>query len=106
MNGTFRHSLVPLFAPCTRVLRTQQLINLKQFTASHPARHIARAAATLQPVRPTPSQTAGPVAEFQALGLSPELLVATQENGLTQPTEIQARLLAFVVAMSHIMFRI
>lgn len=91
IGGTFRQSLGPLFAPCAGTFPIQQLISLKQFSPTpRVTKVVARAAATLQPARektqPSEAQWA---AEFRSLGLSPELLVATQEHGLTEPTEIQ-----------------
>ncbi|KAL3144224.1 hypothetical protein ABBQ32_004004 [Trebouxia sp. C0010 RCD-2024] len=92
IGGTFRQSLGPLFAPCASTFPIQQLISLKQFSPTpRVTKVVARATATLQPARqktqPSEAQWA---AEFRSLGLSPELLVATQEHGLTEPTEIQA----------------
>lgn len=92
IGGTFRHSLTPLL-PCAGSFPIQQLINLKQFRpAAHVTKVVTRAAATLQPARQSPQNSETQrAAEFRSLGLSPELLVATQEHGLTEPTEIQVR---------------
>ena len=92
IGGTFRQSLGlgPLLAPCTYA---QQLISLRQFRPNTSStRTIARAASTLQPTKQRKQEPEGQwAAEFRSLGLSPELLVATQEHGLTQPTEIQVK---------------
>ena len=86
IGGTFRQSFGPLFAPYT-----QQLVSLKHFRpVFHPSRLIARAATTAQPAqRKKQELESRRPADFRSLGLSPELLVATQENGLAEPTEIQ-----------------
>lgn len=92
IGGTIRQSLGPLLAPCTYAVHANQLISLRHFkpTSSCP-RTLARAASTLQAVRHKKHEPEEQrAAEFRSLGLSPELLVATQEHGLTQPTEIQA----------------
>ncbi len=91
IGGTFRHSLGPLLAPCAYARQTQQLISLRHFRPIlHPSRIVTRAAATLQPAQQSKQDPDSQwAAEFRSLGLSPELLVATQEHGLTQPTEIQ-----------------
>ena len=91
IGGTFRHSLSPLLVPCATSFPIQQLISLKQFKPSvRVTKIVTRAAATLQPARQKSqlSETQR-AAEFRSLGLSPELLVATKEHGLTEPTEIQ-----------------
>lgn len=92
IGGTFRHmGLTPLLAPCAGSFPIQQLINLKHFKpTAHVTKVVTRAAATLQPARQNAktSETQR-AAEFRSLGLSPELLVATQEHGLIEPTEIQ-----------------
>ena len=93
IGGTFRQSLGlgPLLAPCTYALHAQQLISLRQFRPNtSTTRTVTRAASTLQPTKHRKQEPEGQWAgEFRSLGLSPELLVATQEHGLTQPTEIQ-----------------
>jgi len=93
IGGTFRQSLGlgPLLAPCTYALHAQQLISLRQFRPNTSStKTVARAASTLQPTKHRKQEPEGQwAAEFRSLGLSPELLVATQEHGLTQPTEIQ-----------------
>ena len=91
IGGTFRHSFSPLLAPCASSFPIQQLISLKQFRPTARATKIVtRAAATLQPARQNSQNSETQRAtEFRSLGLSPELLVATQEHGLTEPTEIQ-----------------
>ena len=91
IGGTIRQSLGPLLAPCTYAVHANQLISLRHFkpTSSCP-RTLARAASTLQAVQHKKHEPEEQrAAEFRSLGLSPELLVATQEHGLTQPTEIQ-----------------
>ncbi|KAA6420269.1 MAG: DEAD-box ATP-dependent RNA helicase 39-like [Trebouxia sp. A1-2] len=94
LGGTFRQSLGlgPLLAPCTYALHAQQLISLRQFRPNTcSTRTLAHAATMLQPTKHRKQEPEGQwAAEFRSLGLSPELLVATQEHGLTQPTEIQA----------------
>ena len=95
IGGRFRQSLGlgPLLAPCTYALHAQQLISLRQFRPNiSSTRTVARAASTLQPTKHRKQEPEGQwAAEFRSLGLSPELLVATQEHGLTQPTEIQVK---------------
>ena len=96
IGGTFRQSLSPLLAPCTSSFPIRQLVSLKQFKPNaRTARTVTTAAATLHPVRQS-SDTQW-AAEFRSLGLSPELLTATQENGLNEPTEIQVSVV-FVTA--------
>ena len=91
IGGTFRQTLSPLLTPCTSSFPLQQLISLKQFRPhTRVAKVVARAAATLQPARQKiQSSETQSAAEFRSLGLSPELLTATQEHGLNEPTEIQ-----------------
>ena len=104
IGGTFRHSLSPLLAPCAGSFPIQQLISLKQFRpTARVAKLITSAAATLQPARQKPQNSETQrAAEFRSLGLSPELLVATQEHGLTEPTEIQvSRYLVAQSGFSH-----
>lgn len=91
IGGTFRHTLTPLLAPCAGSFPIQQLISLKHFRpTAHVTKVVTRAAATLQTARQSPQNSDSQrAAEFRSLGLSPELLVATQEHGLIEPTEIQ-----------------
>ena len=90
LSGLFRQACTPSLTPCPHLFRTQQLTNLRQFRPfSRNARTVARAA-TLQPTQ-RKDQVASPpvIAEFRHTGLSAELVVATEENGLREPTEIQ-----------------
>lgn len=91
IGGTIRQSLGPLLAPCTYAVHANQLISLRHFKPNSSCpRTLARAASTLQAVQHKKHEPEEQrAAEFRSLGLSPELLVATQEHGLTQPTEIQ-----------------
>lgn len=89
LSGLFRQAWSPSLTPCPNLFRTQQLTNLRQFRPFSRPRTAARAA-TLQPTQRKDQVASAPVvAEFRHTGLSAELVVATEENGLREPTEIQ-----------------
>ena len=90
LSGLFQHAWSPSLAPCSYLFRTQQLTNLRHFRPfSRSPRVVARAAAPAVTQRKDKAPTQPVPAEFRQLGLSSDLVVATQEIGLAEPTEIQ-----------------
>lgn len=88
MRGAFCHSWKPALTPCIHLFRAQQLTNLRHFRPhARPPRVTARAA-TLDPTQSDVKATERTTG-FRQLGLSQELVAATQQNDLTEPTEIQ-----------------